>query len=75
MLRNQCRIDEVNLWQVTPKVHYAVAHIPEQARLINPRFVQNYGEESLVGRITKIWAASANGPYEANAQKICLARY
>ena len=74
-LRHECKELGINAWKVSPKLHYAVAHIPEQARLINPRFVHNYGEESLVGRITKIWAASTNGPYQNTGQKTALARY
>ena len=64
-----------NEWQITPKVHMAVHAIAEQARLINPRAVQNYGEESMVGRMTKIWAAAAKGPYQRTAQQMVLARY
>ena len=64
-----------NEWQITPKVHIAVCAIPEQALLINPRSVQNYGEESMVGRMTKIWNASANGPYRPSAQQVNLVRY
>ena len=74
-LRHVSFTNEVNEWQITPKLHMAVHAVAEQARLINPRAVQNYGEESLVGRITKTWAAAANGPYHKVAQEIVLARY
>ena len=47
-------------FQITPKVHLCL-HFPEQALLINPIFTQCYGEESLIGKATKIWAASAQG--------------
>ncbi len=47
--------------QVRPKVHYGM-HWPEQCELMNPRFVQTFGGESLIGRITQIWEASCNGP-------------
>ena len=63
-----------NRWQITPKVHYCL-HLPHQARLINPRYVQNYAEESLIGRLTKMWEKSANGAYELGAQFTILARY
>ena len=63
-----------NRWQITPKVHYSL-HLPSQARLINPRAVQNYAEESLIGRLTKMWGKSANGPYERSAQFTVLSRY
>ena len=62
-----------NFWHISPKVHYTL-HFVSQARLINPRFVQNYSEESLIGRVTKVWSASANGPYAASIQLTTLAR-
>ena len=37
------------LWKSTPKHHYVCAHLPWQAALINPRTVQGYMSESLVG--------------------------
>ena len=40
-------------WQMRPKLHYAVAHVAAQARLINPRFVQTYGSEGLVGKYAR----------------------
>ena len=64
----------LNRWQITPKVHYAM-HLPTQALLINPLFVQRYAEESLIGRITKMWRKSANGVYAPTGQEIVLARY
>ena len=64
----------VDAWHITPKIHVAL-HLPSQGRLINPRFTQCYGEESLVGRVTRIWRATANGPYSRTIQKQSLARY
>ena len=66
--------DYQNRWQITPKVHYSL-HLASQARLINPRYVQNYAEESLIGRLTRMWGKSANGAYELVAQFTVLARY
>lgn len=63
-----------NYWQVTPKVHYAM-HLPRQSLLINVRATQCYAEESLIGRVSKIWAASANGRYTKMVQKTTLIRY
>lgn len=73
-LRNASRLARVDAWQVSPKVHLAM-HLPYQARLINPRFVQCYSEESLVGKITKMWHATAHGPYKRGMQISCLMRY
>ena len=61
-------------FQIRPKVHYCM-HFPHQACLINPRFVQCYGEESLVGRVTKIWRGSAAGPYWKRVNKTVLVKY
>ena len=59
------------VFAVSPKVHY-MQHFPMQARLINPRFVQNYMEEGLMGKVQKIWEASVSGPYRNTVQKTVL---
>ena len=43
--------------------------------LINPLYTQNYGEESLIGRANKKWAASAAGSYHLTMQRNALMRY
>lgn len=73
-LRSESRRSGIDAWQVTPKVHIGM-HLPMQARLMNPRFVQVYGEESLVGRITRIWHAAAAGPYANVIQSHTLMHY
>ena len=72
-LRHLSNLAKMNFWQVRPKLHYT-QHFPAQARLINPRAVQNYAEESLIGRVAKVWRASANGPYADTVQLSTLAR-
>ena len=57
------------------KTHYAVGHMSEQAALINPRFVQGYSSESLVGTICEIYGASQSGPFRAHIQKVCMLKY
>ena len=74
-LRHLSHTDKRHEWFISPKVHYATHAIAEQSKLINPKAVQNYGEESLVGRVTKLWGAAANGPYHAKAQLSTLCRY
>ena len=59
---------------VIPKVHYQT-HLAQQARLINPRYVQVYAEESLVGKITSIWGKSCAGPYFARVQYCVMLKY
>ena len=73
LLRDLCRRAEVNSFQITPKLHYT-QHFPYQADLINPRAVQNYIQESLVGHVAKVWSACANGPYADTVQLTSLAR-
>ena len=61
-------------FHVTPKCHF-MQHLPFQARCINPRFVQCYCAESLIGRITKICKSCAEGPYKGTLQKSALIKY
>ena len=74
VLREQSRRRRRNAWQVRPKLHYFM-HLGSQARLINPRAVQVYQQESLVGRIAKIWRMCAQGVYAPNVQEYTLGRY
>ena len=73
-LRYLSRTAFENSYQITPKAHYA-QHFIQQARLINPIATQNYGEESLIGIVTRIWQAAARGPYQKVIQKHTLNRY
>ena len=71
-LRELARLKKWALWSVTPKVH-KMQHLPVLASVINPRFVQNYAEESLIGTRTTIWARSVSGRYRSVAQRAVLA--
>ena len=62
-------------WKQTVKTHYAVGHLADQAVLINPRFVQTYGSEGLVGKIAAIYKRSQDGPFHASLQKKVLTKY
>ena len=61
-------------WKLIPKLHYA-AELSLQAKLVNPRFVQCYSGESLVGRLERMYAASANGPFRAVIQNNVLRKW
>ena len=61
-------------WHIKPKVHIG-QHLPSQCVLINARAVQNYAEESLVGRICDIWEGSCSGPYHRSVQRQTLIKY
>lgn len=73
-LRHYSSVLRTDAWQVTPKVHICF-HLPSQGDLINPRFTQVYGEESLMGKVARLWRSAASGPYHASIQKSSLARY
>ena len=62
-------------WKTTVKLHYVVAHLHAQAQLINPRFVQGYSSESLVGTICGIYSKSQSGPFHRTIQRVCLLKY
>ena len=74
LLRSISRGQEVNAWQIRPKVHYC-QHLGKQSKLINPRAVQCYAQESLIVRMAKLWRTNANGPYGPTAQETTLLRY
>lgn len=61
-------------FQVKPKAHYT-QHIPYQSQLFNPRFVQCYQEESMVGLIKMIYMKSKSGPYAKRIQRVVLIKY
>ena len=62
------------LWQIVPKTHY-MQHLALQSRLLNCRCVQVYKEESMVGKITAIYASCADGPYSNTIQFGTLVKY
>ena len=57
-------------WQIKPTIHLS-QHVLSQAYLINPRFVQCYLGESTLGVVTRMWRASASGPYMGRVQGRC----
>jgi hypothetical protein len=63
------------VWLVTYKAHF-FQHVPEQCELINLRYLQCYIEESLCGRISKIYKSSSNGPATAETlQHVTMIKY
>ena len=62
-------------WKSTIKLHYVAAHLHAQAQLINPRFVQGYSSESLVGTICGIYSKSQSGPFHRTIQRVSLLKY
>ena len=73
-LREACRSRGELAWQVLPKCHQA-QHLGMQARLINPRFVMNYLEESCAVFLSKIWKGSLDGRFEETVQATVLLKY
>ena len=62
-------------WKSSSKLHYTCAHLCEQAALVNPRTVQGYMSESLVGVICMIYHLSQGGPFHRRVQEIALLKY
>ena len=55
----------------SPKVHIS-QHMASQVLVMNPRYCQNYTEESGIGSSTAVWRRSAVGRYRASAQRSVL---
>ena len=56
---------------VRTKVH-KMQHLPRLAGIINPIYVQCYGEESLIGTTVQVWKKCMNGRYDKQAQRNVL---
>ena len=74
LLRKRAKGAKQLLWKIVPKTHY-MQHFPDEARLINPRVVQCYIEESYIGKLAQIWASARNGPYKEAIQFFALLKY
>ena len=74
LLRRRAKEATQLLWHIVPKTHF-MQHFPQEARLISPRIVQCYIEESYIGKIAQIWASSKNGPYKESIQFFALLKY
>ena len=70
MLANITAGQLVRSWPQRPKLHYSIAHLPRQATLINPRYVQAYTSESMVGRVAKNYKKSMDGTHEKVQAKV-----
>ena len=74
LLRSRAKEAKQMLWWIQPKAHY-MQHIPEEAKLINPKVVTCYIEESFIGKVAKVWISSKNGPYAETIQELVLLKY
>ena len=72
-LREHARLEGELAWQIKPKVH-KMQHLASLSMVINPRFVQNYGEESLIGTTTRVWKKSMYGRYANHVQSNILVK-
>ena len=73
-LRARAKAARQLIWAIKPKTHY-MQHFPEEAKLISPRVVQCYIEESYIGKFAGIWKASKSGPYSETIQHLTLLKY
>jgi hypothetical protein len=72
-LRELHRQEQALAFNVVPKVH-KVQHLPMHASVINPRFLQCYGEESLIGTSTRTYTGSMTGRYRGPIQRVFLVK-
>ena len=61
-------------FKIVPKFHYW-HELSLQARMLNPRYVQTYSGESMVGRIAQIWKRSLAGPFQNTVQRTLMRKY
>ena len=62
-------------FKITPKVH-KLMHVPMYMEVMNPRWLQAYLEEGLIGSFTKIWQRGVKWRYERQIQSnVLLRRY
>ena len=73
VVREHSRENAVLAFNVKPKAH-KIQHVPMLCEIINPRCVQCYGEESLIGTTTKVYNRSMAGRYERGVQRVVLAK-
>ena len=71
ILREVGRDREKQWWHVTPKCN-KFHHTPDYCDIMNPRYLQAYSEESLVGTIVKIWKLFVSGRYANSVQASVL---
>ena len=75
LLADLARINHTLDFKVSPKVHQ-MQHIPSQATFMNPRFLQNYMEESMIGCLAQMYRGARNGPSsELGIQRTVLIKY
>ena len=55
--------------------HHMFVHVGDAAESINPKCLQTYTEESMVGRGAKMYEAACNGPFVETIQPHVLKRY
>ena len=72
-LRNIAQERGLLAWNISPKTHM-VQHFKDLCKIMNPRFLHNYAEESHIGTMTKMWARSAQGRYSGSVQKLSLVK-
>jgi hypothetical protein len=73
-LRGLCDACGWLYFQIKPKTHMTM-HVPFFGKLINPRWVQCYCSESMIGVVTQIWEGSVSGPYHNTVQRTVLLKY
>ena len=58
---------------LSPKVH-KLTHVPMYMEAMNPRWLQAYLEEGMIGSMAKIWKQGMRGRYARDIQSSVLLR-
>ena len=72
-LRAWARRCHLHVFQIKPKMH-KMQHLGLYSEVFNPRYIQNYMEESLIGTVTRVWQKAMRGNYADFAQSNVLLR-
>ena len=74
LLGSRAKAKKELLRHIVPNTHY-MQRFPAEAKIIPPRVVQCYIEESYICKIAQIWASSKSGPYSETIQRVGLLKY
>ena len=68
--REHVRAQNLMSWQTTTKVH-KMQHIPALARMLNPKHISCYIDESSIGTTTTVWKRSLMGEFQCHSLEEC----
>ena len=72
-LREAMKLRGKLYFRISPKTH-RLQHLPLYAEVLNPKWVQNYMEESLMGAVARVYQRAMRGVYYQDIQANILVR-